>query len=446
MTVSDVVYSIVSLVSTFFMYAAIIVFLQCFYDNGIRWSRKKGAAFLVCALVQSLVSLFFGEHDILSILFAALNILIAVYDCKGKRIRRALRFLISYIIVSWSVALACLFGFIYLLPGFDIFSETSSQTEGLLIYIISGIFFAVVFFYLEKRLVRRDIFIRCGKRENLVIAAYCVITFVILEMAVISEMEAGTARIALTAFAFVCFAAIITFPVVFFYSRLSSYYRRANELHESYMQFQLEHFRQYKAAQEETARFRHDIKNNLQCINELLSSGKDIEASQYLSELIDEVRQLSPEYVSGDEILDCIISSKASVMKREGIRFALDGVIPGGLGWSAIDVCNVFANALDNAIESCMNMPADKRYISLSIKSSEQFRYIRIVNCVVGAVDTEKLFNESGGYTSKKHTSGHGMGTYSIRRTVEKYGGVVRAECTDSVFTLELIVNKSSSF
>jgi len=132
-------------------------------------------------------------------------------------------------------------------------------------------------------------------------------------------------------------------------------------------------------------------------------------------------------------------------MEQQGIVFSLDGVIAGGLDWKAIDVCGVFANALDNAADACLKLPAEQRHITMTLKATEQFHYVRIENPVDADVDVSRLFSDMGGYSTKRAPGSHGIGTYNIKRIVEKYGGIIKAECTGGVFTLELMFTRASS-
>ena len=44
--------------------------------------------------------------------------------------------------------------------------------------------------------------------------------------------------------------------------------------------------------------------------------------------------------------------------------------------------------------------------------------------------------------TSKKDKSLHGYGIGNIRKTVEKYGGMMNIACADQIFTMELMLMK----
>ena len=76
------------------------------------------------------------------------------------------------------------------------------------------------------------------------------------------------------------------------------------------------------------------------------------------------------------------------------------------------------------------------------IRATPQFWLVRIENPVQTAVNTGKLFRKTGSYTSKTDGN-HGIGTYSMKHTVEKYGGMIKAECADGRFTLEIMIDKS---
>ena len=304
------------------------------------------------------------------------------------------------------------------------------------------VFFCPVFHCLYRSLYKQGIIISCGRRERFFTVIYTIFSLILYIVIFISGKE-GSATLTIMACSVVLFAAL--FPIFIYYSRISEYYRERTQYQETYLQAELAYFQQYKQAQEETRRFRHDIKNNLLCMNEMLRSGRPEDAAEYLQGLLDTVTLLSAKYISGDEILDCILSAKVGMMEQKQIKFQLDGVLAGGLPWKPIDVCNVFANALDNAIEACEQLSPEQRFITMKLKATPQFWFIRIQNPVARDVDVSRLFLEKGGYTSKSNSGLHGIGTYNMKHTVESYGGILKAECSNQQFLLEIMIDKSSS-
>lgn len=435
---------IISTVSSFYTAAAATVFLRSFFDQGIAWGRKKAMILGIFVIIEAALNMFFPGNAIVTSILFIVYVFIPVYDCKGKKIRRALKVAITYMTFVLCCTCIFLFSFLYLLPGFDIDAPETSYTESFLMSVSSCIFVAFVFHYLKKRILSKELFVRCGAKIRIAVIFYVIFLFSMYMIAIISVLFKENEFEAEVILASVCILFMVAFPIILFHSRISSHYRRMNDLSDTYLRAQLEHFRQYKSAQEETARFRHDIRNNLVCIDTMLDTGKTEEAAAYLKELLDEVRSLSPEYVSGDEMLDCIISAKASSMKENNIEFSFDGVFAGGLSWSPVDICSVFANALDNAVEACCQMPEGERKISMTIRSADQFCLVNIQNSTKNNVDIRHLFDSRGGYTTKEKRENHGLGTYNIKRTVEKYGGMVSAKCENGIFTLELMIKKNT--
>ena len=127
-------------------------------------------------------------------------------------------------------------------------------------------------------------------------------------------------------------------------------------------------------------------------------------------------------------------------MEEANIGFSLDGVIAGGLNLEPLDICSIFSNALDNAIEATTPLPLDEKHIKMKIKGTDKLWLIQITNPVAKDINTQRLFNN--GYTTKKDKSHHGIGTFNIKRGVEKYGGAVQAKCKDCMLTLEIVLPK----
>ena len=229
--------------------------------------------------------------------------------------------------------------------------------------------------------------------------------------------------------------------------------KEKNEYQENYLNAELEYIEQYKRSQTETRAFRHDIINNLSLTSMMLDEGRTEEAGEHLKSLLGNVKALSPSIITGDEMLDCIVAMKADKMKEMGIAFSTDGVVDGGLHMKPMDVCSIFANALDNAIEACSHLlpetneegsgeetaAENKPHVDMKIKRTEKFFVINIANSAKGKVDIEKLMSSSG-YTSKKDTEHHGFGLRNIRRSVEEYDGILKAESKDDEFSLAIMI------
>ena len=234
---------------------------------------------------------------------------------------------------------------------------------------------------------------------------------------------------------------LLVMPVMIYKNRQSAYFIEMSAHNESYLEAELAASRQYRESQEETRAFRHDMRNNLTLLAGLMQEKKYEEAEQYIRDLNGELAALSPTIITGDDMLDSLISSKLGELERRGITLTINGVIDGGLSWKPIDICAVFANALDNAIRACQAMPEeDSKYIRISFRKTELQRVITIVNSSAEAVDCARLFSGEGRFTTKSDKSRHGYGLYNIRRTVEKYGGMLKVSSEEKEFRLTIVL------
>ena len=226
-------------------------------------------------------------------------------------------------------------------------------------------------------------------------------------------------------------------PVIMIISTAERSLKEKNKSQEAYLAAELEYIGQYKKTQVETKAFRHDIKNNLAMTQMMLESGHTDEAREHISDMLGRVSALSPKYVTGDEMLDLIISMKADKMDEMNIKFTLDGVTDGGLNIKPMDMCSVFANALDNAIEAASK--CEDPFVTFNIKRTDKFFVIKITNSAAKKIDAGKLLATSG-YTSKSDKDRHGFGLMNVRRTVEDYDGILKAESEDKSFTLSIML------
>lgn len=458
----DIWISVFYVLCHFFAMSAGVLFLHCFFDTGFRWNGKKMWFILISSLLQGATNLIPRRMlflDFLPIALAVLEMIVLTWDYNGKRFTGFKRLLLYWFgaeavtTIYSGVVYSCLLpdrstDLLEIDPSmleadytvFDFWQETPS--EPILIINILGAVLFCCFFFLLYRLYRKNVVMQCHKKEVGLLLAFGAIGY---SLSFVVSFFGDSNRVLLYTLAIVTILLAALIPVFIFSSRVGQYYRERTIYQENYMQEELAHFTQYKLAQEETARFRHDIRNNLLCLNELLQSDDTEKAKAYLRDLLDVSDTLRAKFVSGDEMLDCIIGVKAGIMEEKQIRFQLDGVLAGGLQWKPVDVCVVFANALDNAIEACTQLPPEDRSIDMRIKSTSLFWLVSITNPVKDAVDTEKLFQKNSGYTSKADAGHHGIGTYNMKNTVENYGGMLKADCREGLFTLEIAIDKSGN-
>ena len=214
-------------------------------------------------------------------------------------------------------------------------------------------------------------------------------------------------------------------------------FREMNELNEKYMTAQAKHFEQSRVADTEMRMLRHDMKNHITVMNGLFDSGKTDELGEYLKELGTAFADTQSVNITGNEIADAIIYEKKNYAEMNGASLVTEGSLK-GLEISAVTLCTVLSNLLDNAIEAAVQTDSE-RVIMLSAKRSGCFYYICISNPTANYVDVSADIP-----TSKPDSAGHGLGLKSVRKAIEKCGGTLELSCKETstgyFFTAEVIL------
>lgn len=196
---------------------------------------------------------------------------------------------------------------------------------------------------------------------------------------------------------------------------------------------QLENIKENQKADESIRRFRHDVKNHLISIRQLAETDESAKIPPYVSLLLDDLSDTSVRINTGNVILDGILSSKLRICDRENIRTSVL------LDFSEInfisnpDLVTLFGNAMDNATEACREIDnPNERFID--IKSNIAAGQLVIV---ISNSSKPRHRNSASLYeTNKKDPLNHGFGLSNIERTANHYGGLVRADYKDGIFTL----------
>ena len=222
-------------------------------------------------------------------------------------------------------------------------------------------------------------------------------------------------------------AITIFFSAVFAVKRFSAFELAARETAEK------AYYTEVSRTYDEARKIRHDISNHLSALAVLLDGGKPEEARKYLSEISDQLYTHKLPVSTGRTVLDALIYSKMSAAEKHGITMDISFSAPIGEKYSDFDLCGIFGNILDNAIEGCQKVNGEKK-ISLTVKRQMDMLCIFCENPCVSMKASDTL------NTDKPDKSAHGFGLKRIRQIAEKYGGGVETSVQDGKFTISIII------
>lgn len=216
------------------------------------------------------------------------------------------------------------------------------------------------------------------------------------------------------------------FCIMFSYKKLLENFRLGTEL--SLLKQEERSLNQYveeaRAHYRKTKSFRHDIRNHLTVLRELLLGGKAEEAINYIGDMEGMAEELSFPCSTNNPAADILIGNKMGIAKEKGIEVSCSLSLPYPCRIRDIDFCIILSNALDNAIHACESIDSGKdRHILLTGRIQGDFVLLEVENTFYG----NGLFRE-------------GTGLSNIKATAEKYQGAVSTKEQDGIFSLSVLL------
>ncbi|MCR5776924.1 MAG: GHKL domain-containing protein [Lachnospiraceae bacterium] len=182
-------------------------------------------------------------------------------------------------------------------------------------------------------------------------------------------------------------------------------------------------------AKEEVRRQRHDLRHQLTVLKEMNESGQKEQLSKYLDELIDRTVVKNDVVYCENIAVNAVIGYYASAAEENEIDCSVKTVVPATLeNITDSELCIIFGNMMENAIEACGRMKKGKKY--LSIRSIIKFDKLVVTmdNSFEGKV---KIVDKQ--YVSSKRNA-IGIGLQSIKTVAEQHGGNATFENDGEVF------------
>ncbi len=209
--------------------------------------------------------------------------------------------------------------------------------------------------------------------------------------------------------------------------------RRNADLLNTQMRLEKESFKRIEESYNRTRELRHDLKNHIFVLKGIAENGTKEEMLSYLEKMTDAVEEATYVSMSKNSAVDAILNEKLLYAQKNGISTQFDVTPLENTKISAMDICTILSNALDNAVEACVKFENfSDRYIDVKIEDSENEMIIYVKN-----PSTEAPKHRAGAYISrKKDKENHGLGLKSIKRTVDKNKGDMLVKYENGIFNL----------
>lgn len=216
------------------------------------------------------------------------------------------------------------------------------------------------------------------------------------------------------------------FCIMFAYKKLLQNFRLSTEL--SLLEQEEHSLNQYveeaRARYEKTKSFRHDVKNHIMIVKDLLQNGKSEEALNYIGDMENMTEELSFPCSTNNPVVDILVGNKLGIAKNMGIDVCCSLSLPYPCFVRDIDFCIILSNALDNAIHACKNMRGiAEKYIRVTGRIQGDFILLEIENSFQGNALITR-----------------GTGLSNIKTIAEKYHGAMNIKTQDTSFNLSVLL------
>lgn len=220
----------------------------------------------------------------------------------------------------------------------------------------------------------------------------------------------------------------------FFQTRKKKENRPDYEILEMLNQYYEQNMYDVKQRYDQIGMIKHDMRNTLLVVENLIKENRLSEAEAFLDGQVERIDAIYRIVRTDNSFVDAILNQKLSEARDRDIEVRC-AVLTSFRGIENRDLCSLFGNLLDNAIEANEGI-AGGRYLELVLEGDGEELEIVCRNSTAGgvAVTGNRLPQ------TKKDRRWHGYGSRIIREIAEKYQGelIYRSEERELEATVKL--------
>ncbi|MFO7160025.1 MAG: ATP-binding protein [[Clostridium] cellulosi] len=203
---------------------------------------------------------------------------------------------------------------------------------------------------------------------------------------------------------------------------------------------QEELFKDFENSIKEIKETKHNLRHQLLLIKEYI----DTDDKEHLLEYLDKIqyplsKNIGPALCK-NRTANAVISHYVKIAQEESIEVSLNLQLPEVMNICDEDLCVIFGNCLENAVEACRRMKSGQRYIHLSALYKGNFLAITLDNSFDG-----KIIKKDNTFFSRKREHEEGIGISTIRSVVRKYNGMAEFKYSQNQFETSIFLNCQSN-
>jgi hypothetical protein len=202
---------------------------------------------------------------------------------------------------------------------------------------------------------------------------------------------------------------------------------------EQQLELQGEQYKMLQTHITETKRVQHDLRHHLSVFKSHIDSGETGKLAEYVNEYRASLPDETEFAFCDNYAVNSILRYYIGIARNEGIQVETRLELPEKTGVSDSDLCIIFGNCIENAIEACRKTDGD-RFIRINSRITGKMLVIIFVNSFNGV-----LKKEGNVFLLSKH-NGEGVGISSVTAVARKYGEEAQFKVKENVFQASVML------
>ena len=235
-------------------------------------------------------------------------------------------------------------------------------------------------------------------------------------------------------FSLVLLIILLLFYVMFLMMAVSLNRNARLQQENHFLTLQQERYENLCMAIEEARQARHDIRHHFVQLSSLVEQGDMEKIKKYLSAAIGKISDYNLHFCE-NQAVDSVFGYYSTIAERENIPFHAVVSLPADLSIDEINLCLVFSNLLENAIQASVKTAPARRKINVEVyPHHNHLLLIHVENTFDGKIQQKNNIFQS----SKR--SGNGIGIESVRHITDKNGGACDFTYKDGIFSAKIML------
>ena len=203
---------------------------------------------------------------------------------------------------------------------------------------------------------------------------------------------------------------------------------------------QVSYYKQVLKKEIDTRKYRHDMMNHLVCIYDLLNRKKIVDAQRYLDSILGGFKKIQNSYlITGNEMVDTIMNYFFGMLP-ENVKIDIKGKCPVIIDMDETEVCTVFSNIFQNAVEEITENNILDAEIIVEISKGKQYIEYIIKNTLTTKIGKDFIDKNGLPKSHKPDKRNHGIGMVNVKKAIERNNGKFEWDQSGRMFCVYVVL------